>query len=474
MKRIILGLLIVSVIASAGMSQDYAIKKVWEFLPTQENPAHPWLKAQSGTNSEHDGANTMDFSSTLIRYDENRLMLFLLENGIDEANASDADKAVAEQYPDRSILWIDPDTGASMGVALTIGLQPTPDSEYYIQKCTGTHPDGPTSDRSWQLIEQWPQIGVDGDGYLYYGDKHKILRYLPDGNGGFTGPEIVFRYPEQDPPVWAVSEELHYRAWCIRSLNVKGSGDNKVMTTAARFWIDGGGIIYYTSDDGGASWTMQTHRGQDQRGGIGTGGAATLPVIDENMGEEWIFGNGFPGSDDRLYRFIRPADTTEDFQQDIAELWDPTEDPAEISDVEKYKKWNMIDVAAADGAPYIAVLTLPKWQSRNPPESNPEWEEATAWVALHSISLDPNDDFIEGDFLSSYQIAYREKDELQGVAGDEDNWDAAYLATINMSVPDGYPEGAAEILWSGGVSGFGRLVVGDVEIPTHVNEWSLF
>ena len=100
----------------------------------------------------------------------------------------------------------------------------------------------PTSDRSWALTEQWVQIAVDGDGYLYVSDKHKVLRYTPDGNYGFTGPEIVLTYPEMDPPLLGpFPMSQHYRAWTIQSMNVKGSGDNKIMTTAARFWIDGGG-----------------------------------------------------------------------------------------------------------------------------------------------------------------------------------------------------------------------------------------
>lgn len=469
MKKTLFATLALALIVQVGSAQEYNITKVWEYLNTQDNPQHPWLKAQMGTNWEHDGSNTMDFFSTLIRYDQNRLMLLLVENGIDEANAAGTDADIAAQFPDRSVIWIDPGNGSSMGVAITFGKAPAPDSEYYIQKNTGTHPDGPTSDRSWQLLEQWPQIGVDGDGYLYLGDKHKILRYTPDGNYGFTGPELVFTYPEQDPPVWtADNSSLHYRAWCIRIINVKGSGQNKVMTTAARFWIDGGGIIYYVSNDGGASWTMQTHRGQEQRGGIGTGGAASQPIINEEFGEEWMFGNGFPGSDDRIYRFVRPAGTTEDFAQDVPELWDPTADPSDLPETQKYMKWNVIDVAAADGLPYIAVLTLPKWQSR----TDPALAESTAWVALHSITLDPNEDGIEGDFVSSYQIDSREGDEPQGVAGDEDPWDAAYLATIHMSVPNGFPAGTAEILWSGGANGFGRLVVGNVDVS--VPDWSIY
>lgn len=469
MKKYFAAALLVATLSVSSQAQE--ITKVWEFLTTDNSDVHPWLRASEGTNWLHDGSNTMDFCSTLVRYDDERLMLYILENGVDEANASPEELELSEQFPDRSIIWINQIDGSPMGVALVVGIEPAPDSEYYIQKASGTHPDGPDSDRSWSLTEQWPQIGVDDDGYLYVGDKHKILRYLPDGADGFTGPEIVYTYPEQDPPINSVNpENLHYRAWCIRTINVSGSGDNKIMTTAARFWIDGGGIMYYTSSDGGATFELQTYKGQEQRGGIGHGGAASIPIVVDELGEEWMFANGFPGSDDRIYRFIRTAGTTDEFFQDVAEIWDPQADPADVPEIEKYNKWNVIDVAAAQGVPYIASLTLPKWQSRN----DLEFIDATAWVALHAITGDPNEDGIDGDFISSYQINYKEEDELQGVAGDEDNWDAAYLAAVNMNVPEGFPEGTAEILWSGGTFGFGRLVVGDVDLPTNINEWSLY
>ncbi|MBZ0258216.1 hypothetical protein K8I31_19275 [bacterium] len=471
MKRQVIVSLCIIFCASLVNAQDYTIKKAWEYLNIDNSSEYPWLRAEQGTNWEHDGFNTMDFCSTLIRYDADRLMLLLVENGIDEANATAEELELSAKFPDRSVLWISPVDGSFMGIALDLELYPSEDSEYYIQKASGTHPDGPTSDRSWALLEQWPQIAADGDGYLYLSDKHKVLRYTPNGDT-FTGPEVVFTYPEQDPPEYSTNpDNLHYRAWCIRGMNVKGSGNNKVMTTAARFWIDEGGVMVYTSSDGGASWTIQTHRGQDQRGGVGTGGATSAPVTFGD--EEWIFANGFPGSDDRLYRFFRTAGETGEFYQDIADLWDPQADPADLPELEKYMKWNIIDAAAADGVPYTAVLTLPKWRSSlDEVDGAYPYIDATAWVALHSVALDPNGDGVEGDFISSYQINSREADEPQGVNGDEENWDAAYLATLNMYVPDGFPEGASEILWSGGTFGFGRLVVGDVDVS--VKDWSLF
>ncbi|MDX9753197.1 MAG: hypothetical protein RBU29_04500 [bacterium] len=469
MRKICLILFLLPLFTLASYSEDYTLIKVWEYLATEPSTMHPWHVAKIGNDWPHETATEMDFYSTLIRYDENRLLLFLIENGINEAEATAEQQAIAQKFPDRSLLWIHPNDGSFLGVALVVGLSPSENSEYYTQKVTGTHPDGPTSDRSWQIYDPWPQIAVDGDGFLYVSDKHKILRYKPDGNNGFTGPEVVFTYPEQDPPAWLgemLGQQLtnqHYRAWIIRSLNVKGKGNNKVMTTAARFWIDGGGIMYYSSTDGGASWTIQTYLGQSN-GPVGIGGTTSQPIEVPEFNEEWVFGTGFPGSSNRIWFGVRYLGSDSFFDVMPGDLFSPAADAADVPETQKYMAWEMIDIAAADTLPYVAVLSLPAWQSRE----SVDRQDATAWVALHSTMLDPNEDMIEGDLLSTYKINVTEKDELPTDNPDWDNWDAAYLASIKMYKN---PAGYTEILWTQGTTGFGRLVVGEfADIP----DWSLF
>lgn len=55
-----------------------------------------------------------------------RLLLGVRENGINESDPalSAADKALAAQYPDRSIIWINPTNGAPMGVAHKVPVFP--------------------------------------------------------------------------------------------------------------------------------------------------------------------------------------------------------------------------------------------------------------------------------------------------------------------------------------------------------------
>ena len=91
---------------------------VFEHLITDENSPLPILKAQTDIPAEEtfDGSFAMDSYGGLERYDGNRLLLGIRENGINETDAGH-DSALAAQYPDRSLIWIDQTTGAPMGIA---------------------------------------------------------------------------------------------------------------------------------------------------------------------------------------------------------------------------------------------------------------------------------------------------------------------------------------------------------------------
>ncbi|RJP32311.1 MAG: hypothetical protein C4527_06345 [Candidatus Omnitrophota bacterium] len=466
-KRFGIWCVIVGLLAAPAISQDLTIKPVFELLAKNGVPGFPFMKAQVGLNDFSLGDSDYDMISSFVRYDANRLLLYVVENGIDE-NDPNHDAAMAAQFPDRTIWWISPNDGSPMGIALQVGLTPWPHSDYYIQKTTGQHPDGPTTNRSWALTDIYPVMSVDGDGYLYVGNVHNIIRYTLNGNT-FGNPQKVWNRPEVE------TANLHYRAWRIWDMNVTGSGQNKKMTIDAKYWIDLGGTWYLTSNDGGASWTWEDE--------FNSGGGASIPVVNQAAGEEWVFNTAFPGRNGGqdftpLRRYIRPAGSSEEFQEDPAELWAPTRDPAIAGMADPdlvtslYQGWAKCDVAAYQGIPYIVVCTLPRWQSHSA-----DWgtqDPPTAWLAIHSSAADPNDDFIEGDFVSAYQIQHIEADELGMIdAGvPTDPWHNIYLSEVNIYVPAGFPSGAFEILWSGGAIGYGRYVVGDVVV--NVNEWSIF
>lgn len=506
-KRLCVFVLALGLIAPTVMAQE--IKVVWEYLNTPNtggNPFFPFMVPKSGApdgsgcggqvpgyeNTKFD----MDIMSSLVRYDEDRLLLFVVENGINEDDPNH-DAEMAANYPDRTVWWLNASDGSPIGIALeplnlggggvtftregveykTIDFWPT--SDFFIERALD---DRSRSFRPDLLQETAPKLEVDAEGNLYITDRHNLVRYTPDGQGGFNAPTLCYEYPKVNPPVLpdgTVVTDGHYRSWSMKEVNIVGAGPNKIMTTSGRHWLDGAGISYYVSDDGGASWTYTQYKGQDQRGGVvGTGGGCSAPVTSSVWNEEYVFGTGFPGSDDFLYRMLRPAGSDEPFMQDIDDLWtkvapDPNE---ELSETQRYMSWQKVSCAAVQDIPYVAVICIPKWKSLYE-----DWAEQggppTAWIALHSYEVDPDGDGVEGDFVTGYQIPWTDADEpnIPGSGFDEDAgaaWHNVYQVGIKMYVNEGYPPGAFEILWSGGGIGYGRCVVGDV--PTGVSDWSLY
>ena len=87
----------------------------------------------AGAAEAFNGDSPIDGYSGLIRYDDTRLLLGVRENGI----VADAGNATAAQYPDRSLIWIDANTGKPLGLAWKedifpgdkIGYDPTSDTQ---------------------------------------------------------------------------------------------------------------------------------------------------------------------------------------------------------------------------------------------------------------------------------------------------------------------------------------------------------
>lgn len=482
-KRICMAILTLVLLTDFGLAQaadEVKIDVAWEHLTSNPNgvPGFPFMVTKVGEKQESDGTSDMDLISSLRRYDENRLLLFVVENGINETDPNH-DAAMAAKYPDRTVWWINANDGTPMGIAITFPIKPWPDTEEYLKRINGEYADQAV--RPDLAQEENPKIEVDAEGNLYLTDKHHVLRYTPDGKGGFNAPTLAYNYQPANEakvitPDGREGNYAHWRSFNMIDIQIKGTGANKIMTTTRRHWADNGGIWYYTSSDGGASWTAKYYNGQGT-GLVGTGGGGSLPVISPDGNEEWMFCASFPGSGDVVRRFVRPLNSPEQFAEDVADLWNPgiDENPA-VGNTLKYQGQTKVDVAAYDKLPYIAVATLPKWQSRDDAALDPP---PTAWIAILSTGVDPNGDFVEGDFITAHQINFTEKDEVGGKdmidqKPDGDNWAASYNTEINIYVGKNYPANAFEILWCGGTMGYGRYTVGDVPGPVGVNEWSLF
>ena len=139
----------------------------------------PILKKQGTPTESLDGTDSMDAYRNLIRYDATRLLLGVGENGINESdpNLSAADKALAEAYPDRSLVWLDAETGKPLGVAFKESSRP----DLLAGKDVTTA--GQSAGYAWWRVAL--DQGPVGQRAIYSAFKHLILRYAPKVGGGW-------------------------------------------------------------------------------------------------------------------------------------------------------------------------------------------------------------------------------------------------------------------------------------------------
>ena len=148
-----------------------SITPAWEYFVNRLPTPIPILTnyvAWAIDNELGDGKSLMDCIGPMRRYDANRLLLGIRENGIDETQAHDTN--LAKAYPDRSLIWINPTNGQPLGLALTMGLEPVP-LDPAIAAAGGT-----PGQYYWSF-------DVSDDGYVYSGYKNQIIRYAPNGTG---------------------------------------------------------------------------------------------------------------------------------------------------------------------------------------------------------------------------------------------------------------------------------------------------
>lgn len=389
--------------------------------------------AEIGTWS--DGTRTQDRYMGLERYDDERLLLGIYGNGINE-NDPDDNLALAAEFPDRSLIWIDQNTGAPLGLALEIGVTPVPLSQAYL-------------DAYGSPVPFFTDFSVSDDGLIYVSFGESILRYSPDGNGGFTGPETVFTLDvaEYGPEDWGVS-----------TFSVKGSGADTVITGGQ----NGTGFVITTTD--GDTFTLATT--YTRTGWPPLGGAQSNIITNEELGEDWIFtagyGNNSAGNDSVFYRMIRGAGNNAEPFVDDADFFTATGKP-DATEFE-YRANYVGDIAGADGLPYVAVYSTPSW--------NLEVRDSGAFIGLHDLTASA-DGFLDGEYITDLFIPVSTSEELRLPDGTVSSWYGTE-GNLDVNIPDGAPAGASEILWAGGIYGYGRFFVGDIDLPARVSNWSLF
>jgi len=411
------------------------------------------------------GPNLHDQYDGFIRYDETRLMLGVRDNGIDETDPNH-DAALAAQYPDRSILWINPDTGAPMGVAIHVGFKPVELSEEFESMIDGGSGNpviegwGDPKDRRFvsgdESAPEYMNFDVSDDGVIYLGYWYMILRYDPDGQGGFSAPTVVY---EQDYRDHGGTNRLSQWRWA--DVEISGSGSETKAVLSGKTWRNGMKTRVFDVDATTNTWTIRGAYADEKNGCFGEAGACSDLVINEDN-EEVIYGAGnISGSG--VWRYYWDGST---FSKDDGELFMMF--PPEDADGYNHAliDGSPSDVATYQGLDYFVVATSPRWNS----QGNGDIIDQPGFVTAYSVAGDTLGDFL-GDamFGVTKDRPPVESDEPSYADSSAAVWNGL-MSQIKINPLPGMGEGACEILYLSQVYGYGRYLIG----VTEVDQWSLY
>ncbi|HMO65580.1 MAG TPA: immunoglobulin domain-containing protein, partial [Verrucomicrobiota bacterium] len=457
------------ILAAAPLAAQ-EITPVWVQHINTPNNLLPILRNAGAPADVADGTSGFDSYAAFIRYDANRLMLGIRENGINEASASAADLALAAQYPDRSIIWINPTNGAPMGLAHSVPVFPVelaPDTQ------------GSPVDFFWSWgIEDGP--GDQRAIYTTY--KHHILRWAPLPGGGWSStPTTAWIEPVPNEPTGDGSSGGDgSNSWRWRTFRVSGSGTNTVIYAGGGTWRMSHHVQKFVTTDG---LTFQpAGRVNDRDGGIkmrySFSGMNTKPVkwtkdpTRPNL--ELFYSPSFPSAGRELKprRFSRNPDSpvagsfeeiidgqvqfnrNNFFDPDAAAtnglpafLWEGPERPFP-SGTEFYDgNWSYA-MDTDNGLDYIVNYSGPSWNNQYGDEKRP------GWLGIHRL----NGRISSG--LSSYLLDFNEVSEVNEAnpnVGINYTYEGHVFVYADPASPANVQK--AEILWAGGSFGFGVFTV---------------
>lgn len=453
MKKHLLAAALVVSLGVPGFTQT--IEPIWEYLITGESSPLPILKLNDPTPGEtFDGTDIYDSYGGFKRYDDSRLLLGVRENGINETDPNH-DAALAAQFPDRSLIWIDPATGAPLGVALEIGFTPVP-------------LDPPLASAGGTEVDYYFAFGVGDDGVIYTGHKNQLIKYEPNADGTFGDPIVIYVHPDNGDGNWP--------AWRWETFKVEGSGADTVIFAGGKTWRVGQKYYYFTTSDGNTF--APTTDEVDFRGGGST------PYLNEAGDELYVIGGNFPGGASGFgvntrRAFSAPGAPEPFLTDDLFTFIAPAIDLEAQNYLDTYIGWFTNAYEAKTGLPYFAVYSSPSWDTKDPGtagslgfgEDAPNTPYLPGWLALH--------DSVTGEYIdgSSRMLNVREIDELDGdsvgSAQPVARWHSN-LGDIELNTLPTAAEGAAELLWYSGIYGYGRYAIGDLGEPASVPEWSIY
>lgn len=444
----------------------------------------PILKKQTGLGPEADtlanGTSLLDSYANLMRYDADRLLLAVRENGINETDPgiSPADAALAAAYPDRSLIWLDAETGKPLGIAWRESFTAAADIGIDV-----TSPDHGSMSND---INQFWRVALDegpaGQRALYSTFKHIILRYAPkDGGGWETTPTVA--YEEQ---VSGVGDELTVgdgaNAFRFREIQVKGSSTSTMILAGGGTWRAGQHPQIFKTTDGLNFVPVGRVDNRDngaRRNDYALGGLTSFPMeLPSNYGGapgqgiSVVYASHYPGTgwEARPNRYtsnpLNPSPSPAyNNQPDVAMYlrnesafgglpafsWEAAGKDGrpinhEVDGVERYDgNWNMA-IGADPALDYMVAYSSPSWNNQFGEIKKP------AWVAIHRH----DGSIASGN--SSLKLDFTEVDE-------EPNTQAyLYDAWVNV-----YPDTSAEAnldkseaLVTFGTAGFGVFTVQNV------------
>ena len=428
------GLLALGLLVASGLAGNaQSITPVWEHFVNKQPTPIPILTNYVAwtTDSEGgDGLSLMDCIGPIRRYDATRLLLGIRENGIDESGASGAyNTNLANAYPDRSLIWINPTTGQPLGIALNMGLTPVPlDAEVVAA-------GGTPGQYYWSF-------DVSEDGYIYSGYKNQIIRYAPNGSGGISPtPTVVFTLDQNTATAMATMTAGQWSGHYWQTIRVRGSGANTKLLVGSG---GGRGVWLLTTADG-STFTAGMWKG----GGFGSAGnniSSFVPSKDPGAPDDiWFYGGSYPnnssGADTKFYR----AKGTPPFDSALNRFTgDGTFSAQADPNTNAPFRYTAVFSGSSDAHPDLDFVVHYSTPPYNSPASAPH---QPGWLAIHDATT--------GAFMSSYQLPFSDLDEY--LTGDSSMLWMGCFGSVSM-----YPleDGTAEVLWSSELFGYARYVVG--------------
>lgn len=424
------GLLALTLLAATCLtSKAQPITPGWEYTLKNLPAPLPILTNTLGwttDNENGDGLSLMDCIGPMRRYDANRLLLGIRENGIDETVAHNTN--LANAYPDRSLIWINPTNGAPMDIALNMGLTPVPLDPNIVTA------GGVPGSYYWSF-------DVSDDGYVYSGYKNQIIRYAPNGSGGIaTTPTIVFTLDNATALANGVSQ-AQWTGFRWAHVRVRGSGVNTKILAGG---IGARGVWLLTTADGN-TFTAGAH----MNGGFGNAAGNISNFIPDPTGASpddiAFYGGSYPGNssgaDTKLYKAIGIAPFTDPANTFFNDGSFSAQADPNTNNLARYLTLFQGSCDAHPDLDFVVNYSTPPYNS---PASAPH---QPGWLAIHNRT--------NGNFIASYQLPCSDLDEY--LPDDSSMLFMGAVGSVSL-----YPlaDGTAEVLWSSEVFGYGRYIVG--------------